>query len=319
MSSFSTPPAPLDPAVQTLAVRLADWAPVRIDGPDADAFLQGQLSSDLRALSPVRAQWSGWSSPKGRLLVVPLLVRDATGTIDLWMPAALIEPVLKRLRMFVLRSKVVLEDWRHQRAALGLMGPEAAAALSALDLPVPADPLQVADANPIQVMRCQGPAPRYLLFGAREPLHALFPRATDGIQAWRSAEIAAGVPIVLPPTQDHWVAQMVNLDLLGGVSFDKGCYTGQEVIARLHYLGNLKKRLFVLRGDGPLPAPGADIYDAAGDGQAVGEIVEAATQGAGFVATAVLQLARRDAESLRLGTPDGPALGRPETAPGMTY
>ena len=302
-----------------LAVRLADWAPVRIAGPDAEAFLQGQLSSDLRALRPDRAQWSGWSSPKGRLLVLPLLVRDTAGTIELWMPAALIEPVLKRLRMFVLRSKVALEDGRHQRAALGLMGPEAAAALSALDLPAPAERLQVADANQIQVIRAEGAAPRYLLFGAREPLHALFPRATGESRLWRAAEIAAGVPIVLPPTQDHWVAQMVNLDLLGGVSFDKGCYTGQEVVARLHYLGNLKKRLFVLRGDGPLPAPGADIYDAAGDSQAVGEIIEAAEQGAGFIATAVLQLARRDSASLRLGAPDGPALSRPGTAPGLTY
>lgn len=319
MSSFSTPSASPAPASQTLAVRLADWAPIRIAGPDAEPFLQGQLSSDLGLLSPQRAQWSGWSSAKGRLLVLPLVVRDAAGAIDLWMPAALVEPVLKRLRMFVLRSKVVLEDGRQQRAALGLMGPEVGAALSTLGLPAPVGRLEVAHANGIQVLRAEGEAPRFLLLDTRERLHALFPGVSEAVQAWRAAEIAAGVPIVLPPTQDHWVAQMVNLDLLGGVSFGKGCYTGQEVIARLHYLGNLKKRLFVLRGEGPAPAPGTDIHDAAGDGQAVGEIVEAAEQGAGFIATAVLQLARRDSIALRLGTPGGPALGRPETAPGLAY
>ncbi len=231
---------------------LDSWGAVRVSGADAENFLQGQLSADLRALKPDRAAWASYNSPKGRMLAVIRTVRDGEG-IELRMPSTLVEAVSRRLRMFVLRSKVVLS--------------------------------------------------------------LLEPRATDADTQSRDRHslILAGIPAVYPETQDRWVAQMTNLDLVGGISFDKGCYTGQEVVARLHYLGNLKKRMFVVRGTGAAPAPGMGIRDTAGDSQAVGDIVDSVPTPEGFVASAVLQLSASTKTTLVLDRPDDAALERPQT------
>jgi folate-binding protein YgfZ len=162
--------------------------------------------------------------------------------------------------------------------------------------------LQQAAQDGLRVVRLPGDRPRFLLVAPADRLAALEPQTLpDGSLDWRRADIEAGVPRVGPSTQDRWVAQMVNLDQLGGVAFDKGCYTGQEVVARLHYLGNLKKRLFRIQGSGPTPLPGDDILDADGDAQAVGEIVDAVETEGGFVASAVLQLAKAESSALRTG------------------
>lgn len=221
------------------AFALESWARLRIGGADAEAFLQGQLSAHVAALAQDQACWAGYHSPKGRLLAVIKLARKAEG-FDVQLPAALAEPVARRLRMFVLRAKVRIDT---------------------------------------------------------EP-----PPASDEATGLgeRKRLIEAGVPVVFPSTQDRWVAQMANLDLIGGVSFDKGCYTGQEVVARLHYLGQLKKRMYRVQGSGAPPEPGTSIVDAAGDGQAVGEIVDAVAGPEGFVASAVLQRAVAGADTLRL-------------------
>ena len=232
------------PALPTLA----GWATLRVSGIDAEAFLQGQISADVRRADG-NGVWTSYNSPKGRMLAVPRLAR-VDDRFELRLPASLAEPIAKRLRMFVLRSKVQIET-----------------------IP-PAD------------------------------IAAELPD--------RRALIEAGVPVVYGETQDRWVAQMANLDLLGGISFDKGCYTGQEVVARLHYLGNLKKRMFLLRGTGTAPSPGSAIHDTAGDGQAVGEIVDAAASGAGFIASAVLQVAAADKDTLRLTRDTDPLLARPQ-------
>lgn len=224
------------------------WAVLRVSGADAETFLQGQLSGDVRA---TRAIWTSYNSPKGRMLAVLHLLRLADG-FELRMPRTLVEPIAKRLRMFVLRSKVTMEV-------------------------LPAGHAE-AEAE-----------------------------ATD-----RRALIEAGVPVVYMETQDRWVAQMANLDLLGGISFDKGCYTGQEVVARLHYLGNLKKRMFRVEGAGHPPAPGTTVRHASGDGQSVGEIVDAVAVGEGFVASAVLQLAVAESDALMLDGLEQRPVSRPQ-------
>ena len=182
---------------------------------------------------------AGYCNPKGRLLAVMRLERRADG-IALELHQGVAEAMHKRLRMFVLRSKVTLD----------------------------LAPLPVAEDE----------------------------------AAWRRANILAGLPVVYPATQDHFVPQWVNLDQLGGIGFDKGCYTGQEIVARLHYLGNLKKRLFRLRSDGPAPLPGSEIFVEGGDGQAVGEIVDAVGDGASSVSSAVVQISAFEQGGLRLGT-----------------
>jgi folate-binding protein YgfZ len=220
---------------------------IRVGGADAETFLQGQLTQDVRAAgsTPLPA---GYCSPKGRLLALMSVTRDADGFV-LELHRGVLAATLKRLRLFVLRSKVMLEE--------------------------------VPCASPI------------------------------GEAEWRRNNILAGLPVIYPETSDHFVPQMVNLDQLGGVSFSKGCYTGQEIVARLHYLGNLKRRMFLLRGAGPAPAPGTQIQSGE-DTQAVGEVVDAVQTTDGTAIAAVLQLGHAESAALRLNGPDGAPLGLPE-------
>lgn len=279
-----------------------EWGLLRAHGADTDAFLQGQFGNDLRKLTPDRAQISSYSSPKGRMLAAMTLSRAGADSVDIELPAALAEPIAKRLRMFVLRSKVKIEA--SPDALLGLRGGAAAAALTAAGLPAPERPLQVTEADGVRVLRRFGALPRYSLQGPRERLDALLAAWSTaerlGPEVWRLDDVIAGVTVILPQTQDHFVAQMANLDRLGGISFDKGCYTGQEIVARLHYLGQLKRRMVLCRGSGAPPEPGAAVYDG-GEAQAVGEIALSAADGQGFAAAVVLQISQAQSSRLRVG------------------
>lgn len=279
-----------------------DWSLLRAAGSDTDSFLQGQLGNDLRKLSAERAQISSYSSPKGRMLAAMTLSRTADGAVDIELPAGLAEPIAKRLRLFVLRSKVKVET--SPDALLGLRGAGAAAALAAAGLPVPEQAMQMHEADGVRVLRRFGALPRYSLLAPRHKLDALTAAWADAdrlaADVWRLDDVLAGVTVVLPQTQDHFVAQMANLDKLGGISFDKGCYTGQEIVARLHYLGQLKRRMFLCRGAGAPPEPGTAVHDG-GESQAVGEIALSAAEGDGFAAAVVLQIGQAQSATLRVG------------------
>lgn len=277
---------------------LPQLAWLRLDGPDAAGFLQGQLSNDVHKLSAGQAQLSSYNSAKGRMLAVLHLIRDGDDIL-LELPRSLLTPTLARLKMFVLRSKLRLAA-DEQLAALGLIGAGAAPLLARLGLPEPQTALACArTADGLIVLRRLGTQPRYSILGPRERISALREQlgevpADPEMRAWRLADIEAGVPLVLPETREHFVPQMANLDLLGGISLDKGCYTGQEIVARLHYLGQLKRRLFVARVEGPPPPPGSDVH-VADEPQAVGEVVDAvACDAQGSLASIVLQLSQHE-------------------------
>lgn len=282
---------------------------VRVRGADATEFLQGQLSNDVRRLGTERAQLSSYNSPKGRMLAVLTLLSQPEG-VDLELHASVAESVAKRLRMFVLRSKVTLTAC--DDSSVGLVGTAAADALRAAGLPVPAAELELARAgDDLRILRRIGSQARYSLHGPAAVLESCLSRFPASVWQpeveWSRSRILAGEPVVVAATQDHFVPQMANLDRLGGISFDKGCYTGQEIVARLHYLGQLKRRLFLCRGRGDAPAAGTDVL-VQGQEQAVGEIVEAAAEGDGFVASVVLQLAQAGSDDLHVA---GIALSRP--------
>lgn len=289
----------LDLTVVDLA---ADWALLRASGADVDSFLQGQLGNDLRKLTPASAQISSYSSPKGRMLAAMTLSRAAADAVDIELPRGLAEPIAKRLRMFVLRSKVQIAE--SPDALLGLRGAGAEAALRAAGLPAPARPMDAAEGLGLRVLRRHGALPRYTLHGPQERLDALAALWSEAGRAdtsvWRLDDVLAGVTVVLPQTQDHFVAQMANLDRLGGISFDKGCYTGQEIVARLHYLGQLKRRMFLCHGDGAPPEPGTPVHDGS-ETQAVGEIALSAADGSGFAAAVVLQISQSQSATLHAG------------------
>jgi hypothetical protein len=218
-----------------------------VSGADARTFLQGQLSADIDALSPARPLLASCNSAQGRVQAV-LWLTERADVIALTLPASLTERVAARLRKYVLRSKVKIDE---STAATALIEP-----------------------------------PAY--------------RELD----WRLAGIRAGLPQVYPETYESFVAQMLNLDLLGGIAFEKGCYTGQEIIARTHFRGAIKRRMFRFRCPGPPPVPGTRVL--VGE-QHAGDVVDAAATSDGCELLAVISLAQADAE-LELESNRGPRL-----------
>jgi folate-binding protein YgfZ len=300
---------PLPPAV---VCDLAPTVVVTITGPDAAAFLQGQLSNDAVALPEGAAQYTSYNSPKGRMLANFPLWR-LHGDFFALLPGDLAAAVIKRLRMFVLRSKVKVEDLAAGTARFGVGGADAPAALAgALDLPAAPPPFTATVAADATVVAL--PGPRYLVVaagGRRDALTAaLGARAAPAaFDTWRWLTIRAGVPVITAATQDLFVAQTANWDALGGISFGKGCYTGQEIIARTQYLGRLKERLFLFHAAGTAVAAGTRVFSAVFGDQPCGTVVDAAgAPGGGADLLAVLQLAAAESGDVRLGAPDGTPL-----------
>jgi len=302
------------------AAVVCDLAPLgvlAISGPDAAAFLQGQLSSDVPALEPDFAQFTTFNSPKGRMLANFVLWREGPDDFRALLPGDLAAPVRKRLAMFVLRSKVTLADLSDDTARFGVGGPKAAETLRAAFGEAPGT-LAVIHADGATLLGL--PGPRYMVLApvaeaaavgerlAREAVHAPF-------AAWQWLTIRAGVPVVTTPVQDQVIAQAANLDVLGGINFRKGCYTGQEIIARMQYLGKLKERLFAFHADATSVAAGTRLFGQAFGDQACGIVVNAApAPEGGCDLLAVAQLAAVAAGALHLGAPEGPTLS-PRTLP----
>lgn len=276
---------------------------ILVSGADAELFLQGQLSCDVRKLSDQRTQLCSYNSAKGRMLAVLLAWRTADGYL-LETETELIEPLIRRLRMFVLRAKVSIEQ--QPLAILGWLG--------ALPEPWQADDQDFAVTRLDELQAIRWPAPagrRYSLSGPAAAV-AQFCDSSGAAASWgstphwRTSDIASGIPTVFAGTQDHFVAQMANLDHWGGLAFDKGCYTGQEVIARLHYRGGIKRRMYSGAADITGLQAGADVY-ADGEAQAVGEVANVAQLDDRSLVSVVLKLAAAD-KLLRLGAPDGAEL-----------
>lgn len=299
----------------SFVANLSHLGNVSISGADAETFLQGQLSNDVRLLTPGRAQITSYNSPKGRMLAVLHLLRNAQGQIVAEIDRSVLEATVKRLRMFVLRSKVTLEPIA--APALGIAGLRAVEELLSVALPAPNQAMDSTQHGELTVVRRLGDVPRFSVHGPAEALAELQKRLSLDIEAgdeqdWRRLDVLAGVPTVFAETSDHFVAQMANLDTLGGISFNKGCYTGQEIVARLHYLGQLKRRMFRCHSTATNVAPGTSVY-VEGEAQAVGEVVQAVHVNGGSLLSVVLQLSQSESTQLRLGSASGELLGKPET------
>ena len=216
-----------------------------VSGPDAASFLQGQFSNDVTALAPGGGQLSAWCSPKGRVLANFTLRCIAGDHFELLLPRLLLEAVQRRLSMFVLRAKVTLRDASDAAIRIGVGGPAAAECVAGLAGAAP----PLLRWTPIEGGSVAAlPGPRFIVSVDPTAAPGRWDRLAGGAHAagfpcWQWLTIQAGVPVILPPTQDQFVPQMLNLDLLGGISFHKGCYVGQEIVARMQYLGRLKERL----------------------------------------------------------------------------
>ena len=219
---------------------------LEIDGADAITFLQGQVTNDVKQLNGANAHYSGYCNPKGRLLAL-FLAFAHRDHLHLQMPRALIEPIAKRLRMYVMRSKVNIKDVSESIIKIGLQGAHAKALLNTLFDSVPQNAFDLVTHDNAALIKLPGETPRFEIFTDSE--HAQIIWQTLSKQAktvdanyWEYLEIQAGIPEVYPATQEAFVPQMLNLDLLDGINFKKGCYTGQEIVARTHYLGTVKRR-----------------------------------------------------------------------------
>ena len=294
------------------------WGVLRVAGDDAAEFLQGQLSSDVSSLAAGEGQYWSYNSPKGRMLANGVLWRspadEAEGGIVMLLAADLAEAIRRRLAMFVLRAKVTVDDASARHALIGLAGAgNVAAARDAFGV-VPA-PL-VAQTFDDGASAFMLPDRRVVIVATTANvriLRAAIARHASVVEndVWRWHGIAAGVPWITAATSDLFVAQTANWDLLGGVNFQKGCYTGQEIIARMQYLGRLKERLFAFHADVLDVVPATRLYSSAFGDQACGTVVNAAPDpGGGTALLAVAQLAAAAADTLTLGAPDGPRLTR---------
>ncbi len=275
------------------AFKLDRWGVVHISGADVVRFLQGQLSNDVTRLTAERSLIAGLHNPQGRVIAILRLLYVQPDAVLVLLPRELVTIVLERLRRFVLRAKVRLTDATPEWQVLGLLGGKDAAPAQ-LKLPRSAG-AQLHDASRLSVCIAEMPPRWIVLAPAGSP--ALFDFTIAQSSEWLRLDIAAGIPQVYAQTSELFVAQMLNLDLVDGISFDKGCYTGQEVIARAHYRGRVKRRMQRFRTSEPAgltPGEAGQLPD----GRSV-RIVEAAALEDGrcdFLAVAPLSA---EAESTR--------------------
>ncbi|MDO8961361.1 MAG: folate-binding protein [Methylophilus sp.] len=257
-----------------------------LSGADASNFLQGQVTNDVKLLSEGRAHYTGYCSPKGRLLGLFLAFANQEH-LYLQIPSAIAEAITKRLRMYVLRSKVTINDTADHLVKMGLNGPNAEQILAAHFAELPKEDYastSIAQTTLIKLPTIAG----HQRFEIVAPLdqaatlwNALKLAATPvGKPCWDWLEVQSGIPEITPSTQEQFVPQMVNLDLLNAINFKKGCYTGQEIVARTHYLGSVKRRTFLMQvSSDTRPNAGDKVMDA--NQNEVGQIVRVAPNAAG--------------------------------------
>ncbi|MCE4059810.1 folate-binding protein [Pandoraea sputorum] len=308
----------------------SDTGLIAVNGADAAAFLHGQLTSDVERLSPVQARLAGYCSAKGRLLATFLMWRDTSpdATIYLASDATVQAAVQKRLSMFVLRAKAKLTDGTATHVLLQVGGPAVEAVLSRTFASLPAAALVAAHAtmgdapdNGTSLIRLPDAGTgrslsRFLwsvpVAQAAAAWNSLV--GTEGVvavdptlAAW--LDVQSGVARVTTATQEQFVPQMINWEVVGGVNFRKGCYPGQEVVARSQYRGTIKRRLHLAHVDGVLPVPGQELVETSDAEQPCGMVVLAApAPNGGYDVLVELKLTAREADDVRLGTVDGPAL-----------
>ncbi|MBL8289570.1 MAG: folate-binding protein YgfZ [Rubrivivax sp.] len=290
------------------ALRLTDWGVIRARGDDAESFLQGQLTNDVSGLrGGSAAVLAGYCSAKGRLLATFVVWRDDADDFLLACSADLLAPTLKRLSMYVLRARCKLSDATADVPLWGLAG---AAAVSAFGANWPQRAWEAASLQGAgrlirfpDALADAGVVPRALLAGGGPP--AALP-ALDA-SAWRWLEARSGTARIVAATVEQFVPQMVNLELVGGVSFRKGCYPGQEVVARSEYRGTLKRRAYVLRAAAALE-PGQEVFHSEDPGQPAGLVVLGGGHAGTFAGLVELKIAATAGGSLHLGSADGPLL-----------
>jgi folate-binding protein YgfZ len=287
------------------------WGVIRAQGEDAARFLHSQLSNDFEKLGPAQARLAAFCTAQGRMLASFIGARHGSDEVWLACSADLLPATLKRLSMFVLRAKARLSDASRELAVLGLAGGSASSTAAVLGGELPAaawGKLGTATAEIIRLPDAAG-HPRALWIGPAADAPALLAAVPAlPLEHWQWLEVRSGVARVNAATSGQFVPQMLNYELVGGVDFKKGCYPGQEIVARSQYLGKLKRRAYLLHAGDPLQ-PGQEVFWSGDEAQPAGMVALAAAhpQG-GFDAIVELKSAVLAQGTLHLGAARGPQL-----------
>lgn len=310
-------------AHNTVLCDLSQFGTLRVSGEEAQSFLQNLLSNDIREAGVTRAQLSSFNTAKGRMLATLLIWREGDDYL-LQLPLSLAEAIRKKLSMYVLRAKVKVTDAGNGIISLGLSGASAQAVLREQFGELPQRQLgmaAIAQGGIIQgsVMRIGDTRWQINTTTQHAPsLWKIFSRNAQpvGSACWDWLNIRSGIPVILAQTQEQFVAQMVNLELIGGVNFRKGCYPGQEIVARMQYLGKLKRRMYLAHlaypahpDSGSIPQAGDELFSADMEGQASGMIVNAApAPSGGYDVLATVQTASRETQAVHWKSLQGEVL-----------
>jgi folate-binding protein YgfZ len=303
-----------DPAGELAAARaglvladLSQWGLIALSGEEAQTFLHGQVTNDLRNLVPERAVFAGYCSAKGRMLANFLVFRRG-GELLLMLPESVREGVQKRLSMFIMRAKAKARDAGGEWLRLGLSGTGSGTVLAEeMGLAPAGEIMAVAHGDSAFAVRLGGD--RFDIFVAPEQAPSAWARLAAkarsvGAGAWDWLMVDSGVPA----TQDQFVPQMANMVELNGISFNKGCYPGQEIVARSQYLGKQKRRMYLAHVEAEAK-PGEAVYSPGFGDQTVGMVANAApAPDGGTDLLAVMQIGSFESGDVRLGTPNGPRL-----------
>lgn len=295
-------------------VDLSHLGLIEVAGEDAGTFLQGQLTNDVRELSDGHTQLAGYCSAKGRMLASLRMIRLG-GSYLMQLPLEKLATVMQRLRLFVLRSKVTLRDASDRLVAIGIAGECAEPLLRQLSPRLPERPNDLLLNGDLALIRMAGPTPRFQLLGPVQEIRAawqlLCAQAVPvDADLWSLLDIRAGIPSITAETTEAFVPQMANMQLIDGVSFTKGCYTGQEVVARMQYLGKLKRRMYLAEVVSPTPPrPGDELFSTLSDSaQGAGKVVNAAKSGDNrYELLAVIEIDAAEQGEVSLGD-KGPTL-----------
>lgn len=295
------------PALSSLAVPLSHWGVIRAVGADAVSFLHGQLTQDVQSLGPQQARLAGYCSAKGRLLASFVIWKPGDDEVLMACHVSVLPATLKRLSMFVLRARCKLSDASAEVALTGVSG--AAAQAATHDLPTwnhRADE----HGTWIRLPGVAGIARAWQVTNAAEPR----PADPLALAAWQRLEVDSGIVTIEAATVDQFVPQMLNFELIGAVNFQKGCYPGQEVVARSQYRGTTKRRTLLFAAEAPIAA-GQEVFHSADPAQPAGLVACAApapgeTTPLTHHALVEVKLAALEGGSLHLGAPDGAVLTR---------
>jgi len=294
---------------------LSHYGLIEVKGEDAQKFLASLFTGDVRLVSAEKGLFTAWCDAKGRAQATFwLFVHD--GAFYLLLPKGLVKSVLTGLKLYLLRVKATLTDASNNLVRVGLSGPGMESRLAALfGAPPPGQAGDARSYGACTLMAITGqPHPRWLLVGSASAVAEIWQSLLSSVSpvgrdAWSLLDILAGIPLLVPETAGEFIPQMLNIEALGGLCFTKGCYPGQEVIARLHYRGQLKRRLYpAYVASDSVPPPGTALH-IEGAAESVGTVVSAARRPDGTVALlGVVKIEEKTQGEVRLANAQGPGL-----------